>query len=475
MTPKPMTCAIAAGLLTACWMGLVQAEPLADLLERAIYTEETKGDLAAAIEMYKEILGQAKSARGSAANAQFRLANCYLKSGQQSEAIAAFRQLIDTYPEETALVAKAKEHVPGSVSLLPAPWSDGELTELSMRLASGLDVGRQFTFVHAVEQDGRRMWRTENRSIVTLNGMRGTSSVDSDATTMAPITSRWRHTLLGDATAKFERDTVSYQFRNQDQPKQLPFDRPVYDNEECLFVMRRLPLAIGYQVTLTVFSSLGSGLIPIQFKVTGHEMIEVPAGKFNCFRLELSVGQTFFISDDEHRYLVRFEAGGVTADAVKFSSRQPGQRQTYRDDEAGISFQAPPDWLLAEHAAEGEKVVILLDPQGQVLARMQIIPPAKIEPGDTIDQWRQEDIGRAEKVAKDLSLRASAALPDSVGGQPAAGFIADFSDDRGRKVKYNLYAKGTKAGIKLTAVVDTGEFDAVRQSLDELVATIQFE
>ena len=453
----------------------LSAEPIADMLEKAIYTEETKGDLPAAIDLYKQILSESKSARSAAANAQFRMANCYLKLGKQSEAIAAFRGVIESFPEEQSLVAKAKEHVPADVELLPSPWVDGELTEMSMRLSSGLSIGRQFTSINADERDGRRIWRIRNHSYVTLNGTSGVSRVDVDATTMTPLSSRWRHSLLGDVTSMFAPDRVTYKFSNQEAAKTLAIDKPVYDNEESIHVMRRLPLAVGYHATLPIFSGLGAGLTPVEIKVTGRETIEVPAGRFDCFRVELSVKQTFFYSADEHRYLVKFEAGGVSAETVRIGELKPGARQHFVNEAAGVEFTGSPDWLFFTAEEEGETMVYLLDPAGAAIARIQLIPPAKIEPNDSINQWLEADIERGRRIAKDLALRPEPGITPTIGGHPATGFVADFSDERIPKVKYNLYTRGTKHGLKMTAVVHSAEFDDVRRDLDELVATIQLQ
>ena len=64
----------------------------------------------------------------------------------------------------------------------------------------------------------------------------------------------------------------------------------VYDNEEAIQLMRRLPLAPDYKTTLRIFTGLGGGnVIPLQAMVTGQEKVEVPAGTFDCYKVELSM------------------------------------------------------------------------------------------------------------------------------------------------------------------------------------------
>lgn len=81
---------------------------LSELLEKAIFTEETLGDLDAAIDIYREILDRAETERGYIAQAHFRLGMCYLKKGQKDEAVAALQKLVEEFPKQQDLVAQAR-------------------------------------------------------------------------------------------------------------------------------------------------------------------------------------------------------------------------------------------------------------------------------------------------------------------------------------------------------------------------------
>lgn len=81
------------------------------LLEKGIYTEETVGDLDAAIKVYRQIVDDAKANRQYAARAQYRLAMCYLKKGDKAKARQELRALLATYPQEKGIAAKAQEQL----------------------------------------------------------------------------------------------------------------------------------------------------------------------------------------------------------------------------------------------------------------------------------------------------------------------------------------------------------------------------
>ena len=69
------------------------AQPASELLEKAIFAEETVGNLDEAIGIYKQILDDAQANRALAARAQLRLAPCYMKKGLDAEATEAFENI----------------------------------------------------------------------------------------------------------------------------------------------------------------------------------------------------------------------------------------------------------------------------------------------------------------------------------------------------------------------------------------------
>src|SRR5258706_15714996 len=74
--------------VTALELGVRGTSP-SERLEKGIYTEETKGDLKAAGEIYRQIVEDATADRGLIAQAQLRLGLCELKLGNKPQAISA--------------------------------------------------------------------------------------------------------------------------------------------------------------------------------------------------------------------------------------------------------------------------------------------------------------------------------------------------------------------------------------------------
>src|SRR5690349_5208639 len=129
-------------ILAAALMGLpAECQSTAELLQKGIYTQETVGDLDEAIRIYRQIINSASQSRTYAAQAQYRLAQCLLKKGENAEAVKAFQKVVQDYPDQKELVSKARVYVPDEFTLLPVPWTDDELSELRIKLAGGLEIG----------------------------------------------------------------------------------------------------------------------------------------------------------------------------------------------------------------------------------------------------------------------------------------------------------------------------------------------
>ena len=141
----------------------------------------------------------------------------------------------------------------------------------------------------------------------------------------------------------------------KDGVKKIDLSGVVYDNEEAAQLIRRLPLAADYQTTLRIFTGLGGGnIIPLGVKVVGEEKVEVPAGTFDCYKVELSpVNQTFWYSTDAHHYLVKFEAGGVAAELTQVTQRKAGAPVHYQDPDVQLLADGAGGLDVLPHGHEG--------------------------------------------------------------------------------------------------------------------------
>ena len=463
-----------AAVTVALYPSAAPAAPASpsELLEKGIYSEETKGDLDSAIAIYQQLVAEANVNQSLAAQAQFRLGQCYLKKNQPAEATAAFKKLIHDFPNETNLVAQSREHLPSDLTLGPVAWVDGERLQLNIALATGADFGTVEYRADLVQQvNGHKFWRVGAR---LMAGPQSVSSVDVDPETFRPLASHWKHSLLGEVSATYRTGSAEVQRVGKAQPTTITFDGPILDNEEAMHAMRRLPLQVGYKTALPVVTTLGGTVISIGVEVQGKEMVEVPAGKFDCFKVHLGlVNQTFWFSADTHRYLVKFEAGPVTAELTSIAQRNPGQVVLFRDDELGISFTAPANWVIwrARNGQPAKQELIrTLDPDADTDdGGMRLFATDSLS--ETAQQsaraWSEEQLAKN----KDVKVRSDSWKNYTIDGRTGVACIVDYTEGGKPRVQFLLRVLGAKNSELFVLTSAPEKFDALKAQFDSILAS----
>ena len=95
---------------------LATAQNAADAFRKGVVEEESNHNLTAAIQSYDSALKQAGGDRAVAANALFRMAECYRKLGKNDEAIAAYRRVAQEYADQTKLAEQSRKHLPAATT-----------------------------------------------------------------------------------------------------------------------------------------------------------------------------------------------------------------------------------------------------------------------------------------------------------------------------------------------------------------------
>lgn len=460
------------------------AQSASELLEKGIYAEETVGDLDGAIKIYRQIVAKAKANRKFAAQAQYRLGHCLWKQGKKKEAKEAFQTLIKDFPEQAELLKKARKFLPAEtpqpeLKLDPVPWVDGEHLELRIKLAGGLEIGDFILSARAGKVDGQEVWDLRLNRNIALNAPNlGLSRVLADRQTFRPISSTFRHTLLGIVEAKYSPKQVTIKSKGADgkeSTKKLDLDGVYYDNEQGWHVFRRLPLTDDYQGTLPICATFGAGPMKLDLKVTGKETVEVPAGKFECYKLLVKpVQQTFWISTDAHRYVVKFEAGGVTGVLQSIRQVKPGDMVKYGDDKLGFSLSAPADWYFIPDKVsvkEPAKLLIVVDPGAEAVSAILVQPleSLKAEQKASVRAWAEKELVDSQKGYKNFRVRADSWQKRTVAGHPAVSCVADFELNDRKRAKYHVFVLGKSTATRFVAQTDADRLDGFRKKFDKII------
>jgi hypothetical protein len=476
-----------AVVVAAGWCGVADADERtpSQLLEKGIYTEETVGDLDKAIEIYQQAIDSAQANRTILAQAQLRLGLCFLKQGQEVKGTEALQKLIDEFPDQKEMVAQARKHLPDApqpLQLGPVPWADGEVLRMDLTLPVGRFMGIVFTTADKMTVDGRNIWRVGlRRFIASRIDNQGASRVDADAETFLPINSSFKHTVLGDSEAEYGKDRVRVVSHpdGSEKVRTVDFDGATYDDEQAWFLMRRMPLAVGYKTTMPVISIVAGTKNSAGVEVTAIETVSVPVGTFECYKVEIDLQQAvYWISTDANRYLVKFEAGGIGAELADIGTRNPTETIAYQD--LGFSLTVPPGWyhrrnVGAVHDPKSQQVqvtVLLLDPNGDLRS-------GTVEVYSTKDDWTLASVAERElegvkRRFKDYTLRGESWQERRISGSPAISFVGDYKESDKDYVQYRVYMVNDKK-IEFIFKVAADRFDELLPTLDSIVSSFRTE
>ena len=473
---------LASLLVTLLLSGSVaNAQSLSERLEKGIYTEETVGDLAAAMDIYEQIVEDARNDRAVAAEAQFRLGQCLLKKDMREEAMAAFKKVIEDFADQEELVAQARVHVPDEpdFEMQPVPWKDGESIQLRAELATGLWIGTFVLSVNSAQENGEDLWVTNLGRYVFLNAPnQGISRVRTNRSTFRPLNSLFRHSILGTIEGTYSPTSVSVHSvgRNgRESTKEHKLDGLHYDNEQAMQLFRRLPLAENFKTKVPIFATMGSGAISIEVEVTAIEKVTVPAGEFECYRLLIPMlQQTFWITTDENRYLVKFEAGGVSAKMESVRVNKPGELVEYQDEQLGFTMSAPADWRFVQHTdedGEDDKVIhLLLDPEALSMSKLvaKAVSALSDEERESVRALAESRIEDDPKAYQDFKVRPDSWVEYEVDGQPAVSFIADFVVRDRKMVRYFVYVLGKKTAAEFSMKIERDQFSQFQEPFNAI-------
>lgn len=109
---RPKSFALSVALVLFASAHAARAASAAELLEKGIYTEESKGEFKAAVQIYQQIVDDLRADRSLVAQAQLRLGLCQLKLGNKRQAISALDRLTQEFPDKDKLLAIVEQQMP---------------------------------------------------------------------------------------------------------------------------------------------------------------------------------------------------------------------------------------------------------------------------------------------------------------------------------------------------------------------------
>ncbi|MCA9148302.1 MAG: DUF3108 domain-containing protein [Planctomycetales bacterium] len=465
---RSLVTAVAAMLLvTLAGQNLSAADTIDERLAAAVYQEETAGNLGEAIKLYREIVRDGKDAATVAAKAHLRLARCLKKLGKQSDARHELEQLIAGYPDVTDVVRQAKAELESSMPLLAAPWKSGERQTLVMKFAGGQTIGLIGLNANLVQHEGRDAWRFGVHRYVLVGDNEGFSDVLVDADNNHPIRTVWQHLILGNGTATYHDNEVVFDLTQPSaETKTVPLSGVTYSNDQVFFLLRQLPLSVGAEITLPICTEFAHMAMDIKLTVPKIESITTPAGTFECFRVEMNIGQTFWVANDEQRSIVKFDAGAVIGELISTGDGQAEQR----DIGDGFSLTLPAGWHLATFAdAKLPRALIIAPAMCNVMVRVE----ERKEAGKLNAEQAQADrVNRLKKTLKSLVVRDNVDKKTELAGSDAVRIVYDHSFAKANYVGDEVLARTKEFDLLIAAQSEKSIYSEIVTELDALRASL---
>ncbi|MEZ5277957.1 MAG: tetratricopeptide repeat protein [Opitutaceae bacterium] len=352
---------LGAMLLFAATGNAQDDKPLvSELLEAGVYQEEARGDLDAAIALYQQVVDSDEISRPKAAEAQYRLAVCYQKQGNNAMAVRSFEALVKNFPNQTEWVDAALAHLPKPFEPELIPWVDGETELMEIRLPTGSVVGYSFYRTEKVVREGRDLWQITNRTLANADII---TKVEIDPVTQAPV---YGYFNGGGDTKEiswwFDEDQIRSIYGDDPEEKTTPTSGRVIDNLQAHYLVRQMPMEVGFSTQQSIFVGMTGNLIPVTFTVKAVEEVETPLGVFECVQTEIDLAvqkQTIWTSTDASRRLIKFKAGGVEIVASRYAVVEPGEVQTFVQEAMGLAFDVPAEWGIFKNPGNDDSQVRL--------------------------------------------------------------------------------------------------------------------
>jgi tetratricopeptide (TPR) repeat protein len=472
------------------WIGLVlvmaltggtvfPAQDPSVLLEKAIYTEETLGELQEAIAIYQQVVLSTEANHVTAALALYRLGICYQKSGRAEDAKMTFDKLIRLYPDQQDLISM----IPGTVSALPqlhpAPWVDGEILQMQIKVKSGSQAGIYFYTVEEVQESGDFAWKLS--SVSGNVGLNQYTSLRMDAATFTPSSSIQNSGYYGTFQALYAPRLVEFvtTWRGSVKKSQVPVNEAVYDYAQLAHLLRCLPLREGFQTEILVAIPENAAVFDAKLAVAAREQVTVAAGTFDCYRVVLTSGnqaKTFWISADNNSYIVKEEMSSINHELYSIRTTVKGEPFRYEDTGSGIRVEAPYGWMIGGFSMSGENIVGLFGPGAEAEGLILFVERKGDNLGETLlEEDVDKSIASEQSRYEEFAVRPGSQIFTTISGLDAIRLIADFKNIGSEKerVRYQFFARSAARKYQIRFETDKGNFEGFLPVFDSIIESFR--
>lgn len=465
-----------------------------ELLEKAVYSQETLGDLNRAIELYKQVVEQAQSNQATAAEALYRQAVCYQTIGNAVKATQLLTQLNTSFSNQPTWLAKSKQLLQKLekeiMPLIPEPWGHSEVLHYSLVLPTGKQAGSITASIQATDNNGVAAWDIEHH-IVGGNQLYTQTIAAKDG--FLPLQSTTKSPQLGQSESRFTEKGITTLYNktnnkpNTTQEKQFDAHQTVYENFQMTYYMRRLPLTEKFSTSKQVYSSLQNEIMLFDIKVDGHEPCQWQQQQLDCFKLStkstlagMQVSEaTFWITNDSHRYIVKSNSHGIDSHLLRLGANRIGAKTIYQYKNLGLQFTAGANRQLVDLSFQDETVealFLLYDTSMSQVFGITVITPEKDDASTKMripSNKARSHVDNLKKKLSDFKLDTFEKQL-SINGQPAARFVANFKRGKQQMLISRTYISYGDNLYYFTIRVNKAQYEQANRELSELIRSLVF-
>lgn len=271
-------------------------------------------------------------------------------------------------------ITGAKPAAAKPLKLESAPWVDGEVMELRLKGPAGNEYG---AIIYSARKN-KNNWQIISHMYVSQGLLSQYTFVQANAESFAPVygqTINWS----GDFAAEYGKDIARLSINTQSNQttRDIPLDMVAYDNEQAIYLIRRMPLAEGYEGSFPIFTVQSGAVLECRIKILDVEEVTVEAGTFKCYKTDLSVyaqgvralQHTLWFSADEHKYLVKYDVGGTaTMEMAKVWQKDKNKPIIFENVEPAFSAAIPADWRFYKYDSGPQSKLQLMPPENKAWA-----------------------------------------------------------------------------------------------------------
>jgi hypothetical protein len=198
------------------------------------------------------------------------------------------RNLILAVLVAVMLTACGATATPTPMATVAAPWGAGDRSEYAIE--RGGKAQGTLVMTTTRKDDGHII-----STVATVGPIKVETQVRTDRD-LTPLGASRQLTGAGKADyailGVYSNGKLSIQAKTADGDKAITINTPAgaWDNDQMLVSVRTLPLAESYTFAVTNMVSASATALKTQITVLGKESIDVPAGRFAAYKVELDFG-----------------------------------------------------------------------------------------------------------------------------------------------------------------------------------------